>query len=70
MNNHGIEQSELDSFRDDHRLNSRQLDVYRWSDHKAVKQMIDELYLKQVPLARVYSKLIHRQAKHDKRESL
>ena len=33
-----------DTYRNDHRLNSRPLDVYRWSDHPEVKQLIDQLW--------------------------
>jgi len=32
-----------DTYRNDHRLNSRPLDVHRWSDHPEVKQLIDQL---------------------------
>ena len=32
-----------DTYRNDHRLNSRPLDVHRWSDHPEVKQLIDRL---------------------------
>ena len=35
---------EEDTYRNDHRLNSRQLDVHRWSDHPEVKQLIDQLW--------------------------
>ena len=35
---------EEDTYRNDHRLNSRPLDVYRWSDHPEVKQLIDQLW--------------------------
>ena len=34
---------EEDTYRNDHRLHSRPLDVYRWSDHPEVKQLIDQL---------------------------
>ena len=30
-----------DTYRNDHRLNSRPLDVHRWSDHPEVKQLIN-----------------------------
>jgi len=30
---------EEDTYRNDHRLNSRPLDVHRWSDHPEVKQL-------------------------------
>ena len=30
-----------DTYRNDHRLNSRPLDVHRWSDHLEVKQLIN-----------------------------
>tara|TARA_B100000524_G_C23501691_1_gene317206 strand:- start:35 stop:208 length:174 start_codon:yes stop_codon:yes gene_type:complete len=30
--------------RNDHRLNSRPLDVHRWRDHAEVKQLIDQLW--------------------------
>ena len=33
-----------DTYRNDHRLNSRPLDVHRWSDHPEVKQLIDQLW--------------------------
>ena len=33
-----------DTYRNDHRLNSRPLDVHRWSDHSEVKQLIDQLW--------------------------
>ena len=32
------------TYRNDHRLNSRPLDVHRWSDHPEVKQLIDQLW--------------------------
>ena len=32
---------EEDTYRNDHRLNSRPLDVHRWSDHPEVKQLIN-----------------------------
>ncbi len=32
-----------DTYRNDHSFNSRPLDVHRWSDHAAVKQLIDQL---------------------------
>jgi len=35
---------EADTYRNDHRLNSRPLDVHRWSDHPEVKQLIDQLW--------------------------
>ena len=35
---------EKDTYRNDHRLNSRPLDVHRWSDHPEVKQLIDQLW--------------------------
>ena len=35
---------EEDKYRNDHRLNSRPLDVHRWSDHPEVKQLIDQLW--------------------------
>jgi hypothetical protein len=35
---------EEDTYRNDHRLNSRPLDVHRWSDHPEVKQLIDQLW--------------------------
>jgi len=33
-----------DTYRNDHRLNSRPLDVHRWSDHPEVKRLIDLLW--------------------------
>ena len=33
-----------DTYRNDHRLNSRPLDVHRWSDHPEVKQLIDQFF--------------------------
>ncbi len=33
-----------DTYRNDHRRNSRPLDVHRWSDHPEVKQLIDRLW--------------------------
>ena len=33
-----------DTYRNDHRLNSRPLDVHRWSDHAEVTQLIDQLW--------------------------
>src|SRR6056300_406714 len=33
-----------DTYRNDHRLNSRPLDVHIWSDHPEVKQLIDLLW--------------------------
>jgi len=35
---------EEDTYRNDHRLNSRPLDVHRWSDHPEVKQLINQLW--------------------------
>jgi hypothetical protein len=35
---------EEQTYRNDHRLNSRPLDVHRWSDHPEVKQLIDLLW--------------------------
>ena len=35
---------EEDPYRNDHRLNSRPLDVHRWSDHPEVKLLIDQLW--------------------------
>ena len=35
---------EQQTYRNDHRLNSRPLDVHRWSDHPEVKQLIDQLW--------------------------
>ena len=35
---------EEQTHRNDHRLNSRPLDVHRWSDHPEVKQLIDQLW--------------------------
>ena len=33
-----------DAYRNDHRLNSRPLDVHRWGDHPEVRQLIDQLW--------------------------
>jgi len=33
-----------DTYRNDHKLYSRPLDVHRWSDHPEVKQLIDLLW--------------------------
>ena len=33
-----------ETYRNDHRLNSRALDVHRWSDHPEVKQLIEQLW--------------------------
>lgn len=35
---------EQHTYRNDHRLNSKPLDVQRWSDHPEVKQLIDQLW--------------------------
>ena len=35
---------EKDTYRNDHRLNSRPLDVHRWSDHLEVRLLIDQLW--------------------------
>ena len=35
---------EEDTYRNDYRLNSRPLDVHRWSNHTEVKQLIDLLW--------------------------
>ena len=36
--------NEDNRYRNDHRLNSRPLDVHRWSDHSEVKSLIDQLW--------------------------